>query len=408
MQDPRSAFLEWLREQGGYVHPALHFAHDNASGWGLYTKEPLREGTEALRIPRALVLHPKLCHKTLCLALGKNDAYETLSPRDWMLLYLIVQHVADSSAPLAKFSTHIPYVRLIPRNTLTPLNFSEPELELLEGTTLYHSALQRKNATFSSAQRVKFWINELPLSEHTQALRAFLDVDWISMWIWAENAYASRSFPPQVAGWPKEDEPVLIPGFDLLNHRRGEAVTWSFDEPGESVFIFRRSFAKGEQVYNNYGAKSNEELCGSYGFVETDGTDDVLILALRTGEDEAPQVFYWPRIKADPPPSLLEALGKRAEVSDSGDIAQLLSEVHVIESLEKMLRQRRKIFNRVQNQVDDAVPYTDGQVQVRHNVLDMIRTYRAGQASMLDKGVAWVETKLDQLLDELEKKGWTP
>ena len=38
----------------------------------------------------------------------------------------------------------------------------------------------------------------------------------------------------------------------------------------------------------------------------------------------------------------------------------------------------------------------------------MIREYRMGQAAMLDKGIAWTETQLDKMLDELEKAGWTP
>lgn len=404
--DPRSAFLDWLRECGAYVHPSLYFAHDSVSGWGLYTKEALPEPTQALRIPRALVLHPRVCHDILCESLSKDDTYECLAPRDWVLLYLVMQRLLATSCFIPKLGMHVPYVRLFPDDVLTPLHFSESELELLEGTTLYHGALQRREMTLISAQRTKTWLDALPPTANVNALRTSIgSLDWNLTWIWAENAYASRSFPPQVAGWPADDEPVLIPGFDALNHRRGEPVTWSYNEPGESVFLFRRSYAKGEQVFNNYGAKTNEELCGSYGFVEPDGLDDVLVLALRRSENEAPRVFYWPRTEPEPPTILLQALGKHEKAFGLNRADQLLSEVQAIESLEKMLRQRRNTFRRVQYEVDDAIPCTNGLVQVRSDVLDMIRTYRAAQADMLDKGLAWVETKLDQVLDELEKEG---
>ena len=64
----------------------------------------------------------------------------------------------------------------------------------------------------------------------------------------------------------------MIPGIDLLNHRRAEPVTWT---PGQSVadasshvgFGVRKPIEQGEEVFNNYGPKGNEELLLAYGFV---------------------------------------------------------------------------------------------------------------------------------------------
>lgn len=377
----------------------------------------MNEETEALRIPRTLVLHPKITHEKLCHGLHVNDEYETLCPKEWILLYLLIQRILSEKTTkgptMELLGAHVPYIRLFPCNMLTPLHFSTSELSLLEGTTLYHGALQRREASKLSSKRAKDWLISAMTSTSDDQVKLLLtwteELDWHSLWLWAEDGYASRSFPPQVAGWPQDDEPILIPGFDALNHRRAEPVTWSFREPGLAVFTFRRAYSQGEQVYNNYGAKSNEELCGSYGFVEPNGPDDLLVLALRSNADDATHVFYWPQNQLDPPASLLVTLGEHIEpAAGTGRIAQLLSEVQVMEMLEKMLRQRRKAFRFMQREVDDAVPYNNGSDFVREGVLFMIRTYRDGQASMLNKKIQWVQAKLDRLLDELEKEGWTP
>lgn len=363
------------------------------------------------------MLHPKITHEKLCCCLQVNEEYDTLAPKEWILLYLVIQRILGEKTiqgpTMELLGAHVPYIRLFPCNMLTPLNYSMSELSLLKGTTLYHSAMQRRETSKLSSKRAKDWLVSAMASSSNDQVKLLLiwteEMDWFSAWLWAEDGYASRSFPPQVAGWPQDDEPILIPGFDALNHRRAEPVTWSFREPGLAVFTFRRAYSQGEQVYNNYGAKSNEELCGSYGFVEPNGPDDLLALALRSSCDDVTHVFYWPQNQLDPPAALLVTLREHIEPnSGTGRITQLLSEVQVMEMLEKMLRQRRKALRLTQWEANDAVPFNNGSDFVRESVLFMIRTYRDGQANMLNKKIQWVQAKLDRLLDELENEGWTP
>ena len=370
-----------------------------------------------MRIPRSIVLHPMIAHQKLCQGLRVNDGYETLCPREWMLLYLVIQRVLSektlTGGTMTILGAHIPYIRIFPTSMLTPLHYSTSELSLLEGTTLYHGAIQRREASKLSSERAKDWLVSAMTSASDDQIRLLLtwinEMDWHSAWLWAEDGYASRSFPPQVAGWPQGDEPILIPGFDALNHRRAEPVTWSFREPALAVFTLRRAYSQGEQVYNNYGAKSNEELCSSYGFVEPDGPDDLLALALRSNADDAAGVFFWPQNQTEPPSALLVRLREHVEpTAETGRVARLLLEVQVMEMLEKMLRQRRKAFRLTQREVEDAVPFKNESDFVRESVLYVIRTYRDAQASMLNKKIQWVQAELDRLLDELEHEGWTP
>ena len=200
-----------------------------------------------------------IAHQILCQGLRAHDGYETLCPREWTLLYLVIQRIlSEKTLPgtmMALLGAHIPYIRLFPANMLTPLHYSTSELSLLQGTTLYHGAIQRRETSKLSSERAKDWLVSAMTSTSDEQIKLLLtwieEIDWHSAWLWAEDGYASRSFPPQVAGWPEGDEPILIPGFDALNHRRAEPVTWSFHEPELAVFTLRRAYFQGCLLYTS-------------------------------------------------------------------------------------------------------------------------------------------------------------
>lgn len=178
---------------------------------------------------------------------------------------------------------------------------------------------------------------------------------------------------------PESSEPVLIPGLDCLNHRRGEPVTWEHID-GAACFLARQDITAGSQVFNNYGAKSNEELIASYGFAQPDGPDDVLVLALRGADCDSPSMFYWQNSSEEPPKELLDALLAQAPQvnNDNPQVAALMRQAHSIEALEQYVRSRYLYFSQVQDEVDDTVSWLseDGTDGVRCEVLSLITEYR--------------------------------
>ena len=103
-----------------------------------------------------------IAHQILCQGLRVHDGYETLCPREWTLLYLVIQRILSEKTlqgtMMALLGAHIPYIRLFPANMLTPLHYSTSELSLLEGTTLYHGAIQRRETSKLSSERAKDWL----------------------------------------------------------------------------------------------------------------------------------------------------------------------------------------------------------------------------------------------------------
>jgi len=68
---------------------------------------------------------------------------------------------------------------------------------------------------------------------------------------------------------------VMFPLYDMLDHRPGHRITW---EAGGGGIRFRcvGGIRAGEQIYNNYGPKGNQELLFTYGFaIEGNPLDSV-------------------------------------------------------------------------------------------------------------------------------------
>jgi hypothetical protein len=51
---------------------------------------------------------------------------------------------------------------------------------------------------------------------------------------------------------------LLYPVIDYFNHRFGERVVWNL-EKGDFSLVLTKGASVGEQVYNNYAPKGNEE-----------------------------------------------------------------------------------------------------------------------------------------------------
>ena len=81
---------------------------------------------------------------------------------------------------------------------------------------------------------------------------------------------------------------VMFPFYDMLDHQAGHSITW---EAGNGTIRFRcvDEIKAGEQIYNNYGPKGNQELLFTYGFAIADNPLDSvegIVFGCRCPEDD--------------------------------------------------------------------------------------------------------------------------
>jgi hypothetical protein len=170
------------------------------------------------------------------------------------------------------------FVDALPARVGTPLQWSESELDLLDGTNArfatrsLHIALWRMYEALMPALAVRF--GEAAFPDHV--------FDYPHL-VWAYEMFWSRCMAvPHLHG---PTLPALVPLVDLLNHDPAARVDYTTD-PASRRFglITRVPLAAGMPVCNNYGARSNERLLLLYGFaLDNNDVDDV---QLRIGVDD--------------------------------------------------------------------------------------------------------------------------
>ena len=165
---------------------------------------------------------------------------------------------------------HGPYLDTVPpaSDLRTPLFFTPGELLLLQGTNILGATLDRKILWTNEYHHVRAWMDSHSITTGPFTLEDYLH---------GCTLLSSRAFPSSIMdphsdatsedgiATPPDATPVLFPGVDTLNHRRGQAVAWVSGNMASSAHrevsvVQEQSTDEDEQVFNSYGPKSNEEV----------------------------------------------------------------------------------------------------------------------------------------------------
>lgn len=466
---------QWFASSGVQLHPSLYLAQDPLTGLSFYTAAPLPPDTTVIEVPKTLCITSASALSRIQLLLetlgstGRLGGEELPAP-DWILLYLVLSRLAEQyfststerKEELEGVFTHLAYISHIPTTIETPLHFSPAELTLLSNTPLLHSTERRLRETIIDYERASSLLSS-HLSSTSHAFSSFLSSSLspiapsalstdplmtqtfhpgLELWRWAESAFTSRSFPGRLIGL-SFPTPILIPAYDTFNHARARPVTWTYKEDGAGVCMTLNYAISegGQQVWNNYGGKSNEEFLSSYGFVLDSVSEDTLALKLG-GEDGEGKTHYWlvpPSSMAEPSdstgftrakcpcPPLLDELERRVLGDDgppTSEEEKLELYGSVLETLEAMLLAKRKAFRASQKDIEAlysslgsalgppqeqrgwhrSKPASDttSTTSYRPSVYRNVMQYRAGQLHLLNHAVDWTRTELGCVADALD------
>lgn len=168
------------------------------------------------------------------------------------------------------------YIRYLPTEFPTlPLWMNSEDISLLKGTHLYIATNKMKEKLNSFLN----WLQNHDFIKKDEILSQGIDYDDIK---WAYSVAWSRVFPIRM---PDENSPIiptLLPVVDTMNHKYAVKRTYLTDY-GKKCFILRTDEdidTLGQEVFNNYGAKSNESFLFSYGFVQSYNTHDTYFVQL--------------------------------------------------------------------------------------------------------------------------------
>ncbi|RKU44798.1 hypothetical protein DL546_007647 [Coniochaeta pulveracea] len=199
---------------------------------------------------------------------------DSLPPHVIGRFFLIQQYL------LGEDSFWCPYIRSLPQpeymNTWAlPTFWPEEDIEYLEGTNA-DVAIQEIQANVKT--------------EYKQARKILKECDFPGwqdytrlLYNWAFCIFTSRSFRPSTVFSPRiqeqvghivdgrcslDDFSVLMPVFDIANHALTAKVEWdTATDPSSCTLKTFATYQPGQQVFNNYGNKTNSELLLGYRFI---------------------------------------------------------------------------------------------------------------------------------------------
>lgn len=157
-------------------------------------------------------------------------------------------------------------------------------LEENEILTQYKSNIQQDIELFNN------WDTQNTQQIYDQIVVKTVNVSQVQHWcsfsayLWSHLIFTSRAFPEYVInpGQCEESAIMLLPIIDLLNHDYQSKVEWSSNDRHDfNLTLLGNDFKEGDELFNNYGGKGNEELLNGYGFVLDENIFDSASLKIR-------------------------------------------------------------------------------------------------------------------------------
>lgn len=177
-----------------------------------------------------------------------------------------------------------PYFDMLPAHIPTPLSWSEEELQVIKGTNLYEGLpqlrclLKKVWSTLNRVDDVSYTLEEVEYCWTLFTSRAFTVSTDTSRDEVHTHIMKYNQSDQAAASSASHTEPALVPFADLFNHDVTAIVKYRTNNLRQTFNLDIQTLKQnGQEIFNNYGAKSNESLIVGYGFTILDTDDDVYL-----------------------------------------------------------------------------------------------------------------------------------
>lgn len=287
--------IQWAKDNAAIIDERVEFKVTPGSGVAAFCKTRVSSSEPLISVPKKLLLTNNLAREHF----GIQKKSSSRNPNVFLQLYLSKLKF-DGACDNAKFFK--PYLDILPsgREVGSPYFWSPEEMDLLKGTDLF---LKTKR---NLANLVQEWFEGITqINQVTADAKAFYDlfansgidtVDYLEenvvpkwnsfpAYLWSTVIFTSRAFPQILLDQEATqdiNEAFLFPIVDLLNHRNNTKVEWAADYKASALtFSTKETLNEGDELFNNYGDKSNEELLLGYGFALENNDFDVTTVTLK-------------------------------------------------------------------------------------------------------------------------------
>ncbi|SCU77329.1 LAME_0A00716g1_1 [Lachancea meyersii CBS 8951] len=290
--------IKWAQNNGAYIDERLEFKYDQLTGVHATAQAPITSSDALLKIPNKLLLRRQLAEDHF----GKKFNAD-VNPNALLQLY-VAKLKFDGSCQESTFFK--PYLDLLPnpQDINSPYFWTAQELGALKGTELLIKTRRNLKKLIGEwfdvvtslkavdDQDTQFYLHSSSSVDPTDLFSRNENPNWHSFeaYLWATYIFSSRAFPEMIfsnANVENINQAFLFPIVDLLNHANGKIVSWREDPDNNAVnFSTGEKLAAGDELFNNYGDKSNEELLIGYGFAITENQFDSATLTLRLPQNQ--------------------------------------------------------------------------------------------------------------------------
>ncbi|KAG1888643.1 hypothetical protein F4604DRAFT_1714160 [Suillus subluteus] len=227
--------------------------------------------TTIVSCPFSLAIDVECALYALTALFGKSSLVDlqSWSERQLICIYICLHWIFPDSRRfvplLPDVLRHLPYLESLPPEDapLTSLQFTPSELETFRGTNIYCATHDRQESWSTEWNKCRTFI-------HT------IDADWTERYTWdkylrASTYLSTRAFPSALLSrspvlQTSSSYPFMIPGPVSWCTSYPEGSTEARDDSATISIISRTTMRLGEEVFNNYGLKANDELILGYGF----------------------------------------------------------------------------------------------------------------------------------------------